>query len=544
MTSQSESGMPAWRLVVRGIEKSFGATRALSGVDFRVRRGEVHAIIGENGAGKSTLMKILSGAITPDAGQVELDGHVLRGSDPRQSIADGIAMIYQELNLASDLSVAENITLGDPPRPSGLRGRLGLIDGRQRRAIARDALAKLQVTDLDLDQPVGDLSIASQQMVEIARAVRSERLKVLILDEPTSSLTRVDTDHLLTVIDRLKQTGVSVVYISHFLEECSQICDRFTVLRDGCSVGTGRIEKTRGDDAGSVLKDDSAGLNNLQTDQSEMPTPMSRIVEMMVGRDVSDLYPARQSIAANGQANPVLQWTDPSSQQSLTLHPGEIVGLAGLIGAGRTELARGLFGLDALPQTASFSVSRSARQSWQRGFGLLSEDRKNEGLLLDRSLTENMTLTKLDARPQSMIGSLAWVSDTRLDAATNSMRQRLDVKSGSARQHVGELSGGNQQKIALGRLLHHECNVLLLDEPTRGIDIGSKQTIYQVIAKLADEGKAILMTSSYLPELLGMCDRIGVMSRGNLVDVRPTSQWDEPSLLSAAIGVSEPNQST
>lgn len=503
------------RLQLRNITKTFGATKALEGVNLEISAGEVHAIIGENGAGKSTLMKVLSGACDPDDGEVILDGVPLHSSNPRQSLTRGIAMIYQELNLAPDLSVAENIVLGDAPRRWGW-----MINHGRQREIATAALNQLQCNDIDVDARVGTLSIAAQQMVEIARAVRSDNLKVLILDEPTSSLTRVDSEHLFQVIDRLRRRGVSIVYISHFLEECSRIADRFTVLRDGRSVGTGKL-----------LKQGSAPES---TDENNDGVPMAEIVQMMVGRDVSDLYPDW----SHDLGEPILHTSIQG--QTLTLHRGEILGLAGLIGAGRTEWVRGIFGLDSLPEGTVEVVSesntrpardRQPRSSWQHdAMGMVSEDRKNEGLLLDRSLTENLTLT----RPQANRWGI--LNDGKLRESTESLMTRLRVKAASPDQAIGDLSGGNQQKIAVGRLLHHQCKILLLDEPTRGIDIGSKQTIYDVIGELAASGKAVLMVSSYLPELLGVCDTIAVMSRGRLMDVRPRDEWTEESLLSTAVG--------
>ncbi|WDQ17592.1 sugar ABC transporter ATP-binding protein [Rhodopirellula sp. P2] len=503
------------RLELTGIRKHFGSTKALDGVDLVVGPGEVHAIIGENGAGKSTLMKVLSGAHCPDAGRIQIDGEEIDLSNPRASQAAGIAMIYQELNLAPDLSVADNITLGDEPSRWGGRGGGWLDRGRQH-AIAKEALKRLHCDDIDPAQPVRELSIAQQQMVEIARAVVADRkLKLLILDEPTSSLTQVDTENLFAVIERLKSEGVSVLYISHFLEECQRIGDRFTVLRDGVTAGSGSL---------------------IESDPDWMP--MDSIVQMMVGREISELYPNLDHV----RGEPVLRLEQVRGSRlptdvSLTLHRGEILGLAGLIGAGRTETVRALFGLDRLASGKVIvmgreNVRRDPQQSWIRdAMGLVSEDRKNEGLFLERSLTENLTLTRTEPYRRG-----PFLRRSEMKKATEHWMKELAVRASDPDQAIGELSGGNQQKIALARLLHHDCEILLLDEPTRGIDIGSKRTIYQTIGELAAEGKAILLISSYLPELLGVCDSIGVIHQGRLTSIRPANEWTEHSLLTEALG--------
>ena len=523
------SDMPP-RLQLTGIEKSFGATRALAGVDLSVAAGEVHAIIGENGAGKSTLMKVLSGAHRPDAGEIRLDGNVVSLFDPRQSQAAGIAMIYQELNLAPDLSVIENITLGREPAYTGWRKQTGWIDRRRQRELAVAALKKLNCDHLPLDRPIRGLSIAQQQMIEIARAVvtsagdtsdhnEGSALKLLILDEPTSSLTQSDTARLFEVIERLSDEGVSVLYISHFLEECQRLAARFTVLRDGKSVGSGGISESTG------------------SFSDEPITSMESIIHMMVGRNVSQLYPKfdhkRGEVVL--KLDKVTGDEKPSSV-TIHVHRGQIFGVAGLIGAGRTETLRSIFGLDPLADgqvvvSDRASHRRTPRGSWaEDSMGLVSEDRKNEGLFLARSLSDNLTITRTGD-----YGRFGWVSTGKMESDTAQWMQRLDVKASGPDQTIGELSGGNQQKIAFGRLLHHDCEILLLDEPTRGIDIGSKETIYRQIGELAASGKAIVLVSSYLPELMGVCDTIGVFAKGRLQEVRETSEWTEPELLAAAI---------
>jgi ribose transport system ATP-binding protein len=494
------------RLRMSAVRKSFGATRAIKNVSFEVAPGEVHVLIGENGAGKSTLMKILSGAHRPDAGAVELDGKPFVPANPLHARRSGVAMIYQELTLAPHLSVEENILLGEEP------ARLGWLNRSRRRELARKALAELHHQNISLDAPVNSRSIAEQQIVEIARALVGEP-KVVIMDEPTSSLTRADTENLFAIIGRLRRRGVSIIYISHFLEECQRIADRYTVLRDGESVATG----------------DMAAAN------------LPQIIQWMVGRNVSEIYPR----APHPLGKPVLEWRDLAGRAkpqsaSLTLREGEILGIAGLVGSGRTESLRACFGLDRIRSGAVLVRSREAthRTPAQRlasGMGLLSENRKAEGLMLNRSLADNLTLTRY--RPLSRCG---FIQNRRQRQATQDWIDRLDVRAEDPGQIVGELSGGNQQKIALGRLLHHQAGILLLDEPTRGIDVGSKAQIYKLIGQLAAQGKAVIFVSSYLPELLGVCDTIGVMCRGVLSEVRPADQWTEHRIMAAAIGQDGP----
>jgi ribose transport system ATP-binding protein len=523
------------RLILQDVRKSFGATAALRGVSLGVGEGEVHALIGENGAGKSTLMKILSGAHEADAGRIALDGAPFAPRNPHAARRAGVAMIYQELNLAPDLSVAENIVLGAEPSCLGWQRRGAMRD------TARRALAELGHGDLPPDAPVRSLSIAEQQLVEIARALAGEP-RVMIFDEPTSSLTQADAERLFAVIARLKARGVSVIYISHFLEECRRVCDRFTVLRDGESVGTGALAET----------------------------PMAEIIRLMVGREVSELYPriahtmgevvlkvevARSSVADDVRRRADLDCglpiadcglesarlltsaaTSENAAPHLSVRAGEIFGLFGLVGSGRTELLRRIFGLDAMAaeRVAIFGreeTSASPPRRLAQGVGLLSENRKEEGLMLRRSLTENLTAT----RPIACGG---WLFRGRECSATREWISKLSVRARDPGQAVGELSGGNQQKIALGRLLHHDAKILLLDEPTRGIDVGSKAQIYRLTGELAAQGKAVLFVSSYIPELLGVCDTIGVMCRGSLAAVRPAAEWTEHTLMEAAIGAS------
>jgi ribose transport system ATP-binding protein len=489
------------RLRMEGVMKRFGATLALGGVDLHVNAGEVVALVGENGAGKSTLMKVLSGAHQPDAGSMWLDGQPYAPRSPLEARRAGVAMIYQELSLARDLSVMENILLGMEPTLGPLM-RWGEI--RKRATAALDALGR---SDIPPDASVSRLSIASQQMVEIARAV-AIGCRVLVLDEPTSSLTRPDIRHLFDLVRRLRGQGLAIVYISHFLEEVQEIADRFVVLRDGRSVGSGVTREA---------------------------TPQ-QIIAMMVGRDVEDLYP--RSARTPGEV--VLEVSDLAARgdkprlASLQLHRGEVLGIAGLIGAGRTELLRAVFGLRPVRQgrvrVAAYSGNARPSQRWRQGMGMVSEDRKSEGLALELSIADNMTLTKLPVL----------LSPAAQERAAQNWVGRLAVRCRSPRQRVGALSGGNQQKVAIARLLHHDVDVLLLDEPTRGIDVGSKAQIYATIDELARAGKAVLVVSSYLPELLGICDRIAVMCRGVLGAARPVRELDEHQIMVQATGTTLP----
>lgn len=493
------------RLAMRDVSKRFGATTALNAVSLEVAPGEIHALIGENGAGKSTLMKILSGACPPDSGRMEIDGEPYRPHDPLQARRRGIAMIYQELNLAPHLNVEENILLGQEPH------RLGWISRTRRRALAGQALEQLHHASIPLEEPVSRLTIAEQQLVEIARALIGEP-RLLIMDEPTSSLSRVDAETLFQVIQRLSGQGVSVVYISHFLEECQRLCHRYTVLRDGQSVAGGAMAEAK----------------------------LETIIHHMVGREISEIYP-RVPHAPGPVALRLRQLAGKSKPRSvsLELRAGEIFGVAGLVGAGRTETVRALFGLEAVHGGEVVVGTRQETHAtptrrWARGMGFLSENRKEEGLMLNRSLADNLTMTRFQT-----LSSWGWIRAHRQRKAAMDCIDQLEVKTEGPSQVVGQLSGGNQQKIALGRLLHHQAEILLLDEPTRGIDVGSKAQIYRLMGQLAAQGKAILFISSYLPELLGVCDTIGVMCRGVLREVRPASQWTEHEMIGCAIGQGE-----
>jgi ribose transport system ATP-binding protein len=485
-----------------GVAKRFGSTQALRGVDLELRPGEIHALVGENGAGKSTLMKVLSGAVRPDAGRMLLDGQPYAPRGPLDARRRGVAMIYQELALAPHLTVEANVMLGLEV------SRFGVLRRAEHRRRVREALEILEHREIDPDSPVAGLSPGAQQLVEIARALLID-VRVLVFDEPTSSLTQADACRLFRLMRRLRDRGVTLVYISHFLEEVQEIADRFTVLRDGDSVGGGLVSEFS----------------------------QERIIELMVGRSLTDQFP----LVPHAVGGPVLELTDLAGVDlprgvSLALHRGEILGIAGIVGAGRTELLRAVFGLDPVRRGAVVVkgvgvTGLGVRQRLRHGLGFLSEDRKEEGLALVQSIADNLTYSRLG--PYSTLG---WLNLRRRHAAARDWLARLAVRCAGPEQPVGELSGGNQQKVALARLLHQEADVLLLDEPTRGVDVGSKAEIYRLIGELAAQGKGVLFVSSYLPELLGVCDRLAVMSRGRLSDARPVGQWTPEQVMAYATG--------
>lgn len=491
-------------LSVRSLSKSFGPTHALVDVDLDIRAGEVHALIGENGAGKSTLLKILSGAQPANSGSMQLDEHDYLPAYPAEGRRSGLAMIYQELSLAQHLSVEENILLGLEP----VRGPMGLlVDRAAMRERACEALARIGRADIDPAAKVQTLSVSDQQLVEIARSI-AVGCRVLLLDEPTSSLTQADVARLFDLIRDLKGEGIAIVYISHAQEEIQEIADRYTVLRDGRAVGTG-----------------------LMADAD-----MDEIIQLMVGRVVDELYP--RSVRRPGE--PLLEvralaGERKPSKASFVLRRGEVLGIAGLVGAGRTEMLRAMIGLDPLHAgevvVGEWHGSLTPPHAWRLGLGIVSEDRKSEGLAQAWSIRDNITLPKLDG-----LGPKGLVLPSEQDRAAQPWVERFGIKCLHARQPVESLSGGNQQKVALARLMHCDADVLLLDEPTRGIDVGSKAEIYRWIDELTtgDRPRAILMISSYLPELLGICDRIAVMARGRLGRARPVEELTAHSIMQEA----------
>jgi len=508
MAERIDSDQSSIRLQMRDVSKRFGATVALEDVSIEVAAGRVLALVGENGAGKSTLMKVCSGAVRADVGRMWLDSVPYRPSNPLEARRAGVAMIYQELSLTPHLNVQENIMLGMEP------ATLGVVRAKQVRRRAIEAIKEFDNPELTPDARVSNLSVGSQQLVEIARAL-AIGCRVLVLDEPTSSLTQQDVERLFEIIGRLKRQGKAIVYISHFIEEVKRVADRVTVLRDGRVVGSSDVDAITIDE----------------------------IVALMVGRQVEELYP-RSARQAGGVILEIedLAGAEKPRSASLELHRGEVLGIAGLVGAGRTELLRSMFGLEPVRRgrirLGVYTGPASPVRRWMQGAGFLSEDRKEEGLAGSMSVADNVTLSKLKG-----FGPLGLVLPSRQDKATRRWLERLDIRCLGPRQSVSSLSGGNQQKVALARLLQHDVDVLLLDEPTRGIDVAAKALVYKLINALATgspaegrEPKAVLMVSSYLPELMGVCDRVAVMCRGRLGPTYRIDEVNEHNLMLEATG--------
>lgn len=491
-------------LQMRNITKMFGATVALNNVSLTVPQGTVHALVGENGAGKSTLMKILSGAVRPDKGQMELFGKPYSPKNPFDARKLGIAMIYQELSLAPDLTVEENLMLGTEPNFAGI------LNTKKIRQTALDALKVFEHPEITPQTKVAKLSNAACQLVEIARALATG-CKILVLDEPTSSLTAEDTEKLFGLIRTLKKNRIAIVYISHFLEEVRNIADAVTVLRDGTVAAADLPASTSDED----------------------------LIKHMVGRKIQQLYPR----SPRKQGKLLLEIENLAGMQkplcaSLKLYAGQVLGIAGLIGAGRSELLRCIFGLEKIKngtlKIGVYAGPASPVQRWSQGIGFLSENRKEEGLATSLTISDNTTMSKLHSFPAVSIVR-PWIQhkDAKLWV------DKLGIKCHSVNQKVDELSGGNQQKVALARLLEHNVDVLLLDEPTRGIDVAAKAAIYKIIDELACDAakpKAIIVVSSYLPELMGICDNIAVMCKGRLGQIYKTSEINEHKLMLEAVG--------
>jgi len=468
---------------LQGISKSFAGVPVLKGIDFDVRAGEVHALLGENGAGKSTLIKIIAGVHAPDSGTIRLGDTTYSAVSPKEARKGGVATVYQELLLFPELTVAENVFLGNAPR-----GRMRMLDWGQMRRRARQLLDQLDSPDLDVDARVGSLSVANRQRVEIAKAL-SQDARVLIMDEPTAALADADIRRLIAVVKRLRERGVGIVYVSHKLPEVFELADRVTVLRDGALIGTRPIAEV--------------------TEQS--------LVAMMVGREIDHLFPRGEPrIGATILKVEGLSYGTRVRDISFELRRGEILGLAGLVGAGRTELALTLFGitpatagtitLDGQPVTI-----RSPKEARNLGIAYVPEDRGLQGLVRPMTIAQNNSMASLHHVARGIFIDVG----TELSRAVDSIR-KLGVRARGPDQVVGQLSGGNQQKVVLGKWLETEPRILIMDEPTRGIDVGAKSEIHALMARLAGEGMAILMISSELPEILGMSDRVLVMHGGRL----------------------------
>ena len=479
--------------------KAFPGVQALLGVDLDVSAGEVHALVGENGAGKSTLMKIVAGVYHPDSGSIRLGGQPILNDNPRQALERGISMIHQELNLVPNLSVAENVFLGHAPT------RGGLIDWRRLYADAEALGARLGI-ELDVHARVEELSVARQQMVEIAKALSLDA-RVIIMDEPTSALTERETEALFGIIARLKDQGVAVVYISHRLDEIFRVADRVTVLRDGRLVGTVPIA------------------------QATQP----QLIAMMVGRELTTLFP--KDVVEIGE--PVFEVRHLSRARvlediSFVLRRREILGLAGLVGAGRTELVRALFGADRLDSgeiviEGQRTRIRSPRDAIRMGLGFVTEDRKLQGLVLGMTVRENETLASL-----AQVSRLGFLRLGRERSVAARLTEQLGVRTPGIEQEVANLSGGNQQKVVIAKWLATRPRILILDEPTRGIDVAAKAEVHALMSRLVREGVSILMISSELPEILGMSDRILVMRQGRLTGEFTREQASQEAILACA----------
>ncbi|WP_411034034.1 sugar ABC transporter ATP-binding protein [Shinella sp. BYT-45] len=482
-----------------GIRKSFGGVRALQGVDFALRAAEVHALLGENGAGKSTLMRVLGGEYRPDAGTVEVAGEEPHFRAPSDAIAKGIAIIHQEMALATDLTVAENIFLSEIPT---------VISWRDLNRRAKALIDSLGFA-IDPSATVGDLSVAHQQVVEIAKAL-SRNARVMVFDEPTAVLSVQDAERLLGIIRTLRDRGVGVIYISHRLDEVFRIADRITVMKDGASVAT-------------------VGRDEVEIDD---------VIRMMVGRSLKALFGEDVARTPGEEVLRVEDLTDGDRIKgvSLTVRAGEIVGLGGLVGAGRTEFVRLVFGAERAQSGRIFirgkeTAIRSPGDAVRAGIGLVPENRKEQGLILDFPIRVNATMARL----APLVNRLGFVRRAREQAVAGDLARRLRLKAGSLGDPASSLSGGNQQKVVLAKWFHAGGDILIFDEPTRGVDVGAKMEIYSLIKSLAAEGRAVLVISSEHLELFGLCDRILVMREGRITGALGPQDYTEEKLLKLAM---------
>jgi ribose transport system ATP-binding protein len=500
MADQEQAAIQAPLLEVRALTKEFPGVRALDAVSMTVLAGEVHALVGENGAGKSTLVKVLCGVERPDAGEMFLEGAPYLARDPQEALRAGIRVVYQELNLLTYLTIEENLSFEDLP------AHHGLLD---RRELRRRATALLDEVGLDVppDTPVEDLGIAQMQLVEIARALLTDA-RLLILDEPTATLTPREVDRLFDIIRRLAQRGIGVLFISHHLDEMKEIGDRVTVLRNG------RVAATR----------------------TVADTTVAQVIELMVGRAMTEGYPFREAVRPGEELLSVEGLTYRGNQEPITLslRAGEILGVAGLVGSGRTEAMRAIFGADrasggTVRVRGRLVDVRSPRDAVSAGICLLTEDRKSQGLMLDMSCAQNTTITRLGSVTRHGL-----LQPNREADATQDLIDALSIRAQSPSQVVRFLSGGNQQKVVVAKWLFAQSEVLIFDEPTRGIDVGARLEIYNLIWDLAEQGKGIVVVSSDLPELLGVCHRIVVFSKGAIVGELPREEFSERAVLELA----------
>ena len=487
---------------MKGIDKSFGSNQVLKNAGFFLKDGEIHALMGENGAGKSTLMKILTGVYTRDAGTVLVDGQEVVYKSPQEAEKAGIVFIYQEINSLFDLTVEENLFMGKE-----ITKGFGICDKKAMRAKAREVMDKMGV-NIDVGAIMSDLSVGQQQMVEICKALMADA-KVLIMDEPTAALTQSETEVLFEVINSLRAKGVSIVYISHRMEEIFELCDRITILRDGQYIGTEYIKDITMDD----------------------------VVQMMIGREIGERYPKREcQIGSEVLRVEGLSHEKFFKDVSFTVHAGEVLGVSGLMGAGRTEIMHTIFGSYPAAGGKIFIDGvehhiRNPREAIAAGIGFITEDRKTEGLLLEKSISENIEICNL--------------GKTSVKGVRNAKKRAELVKKGIEEFRIRcfgpdhechNLSGGNQQKVVLAKWIYTDPKILILDEPTRGVDIGAKKEIYSVINDLAARGVAVIMVSSELPEVLGMSDRIMVVHEGHVTGIIDAATADQAKVMTLATG--------
>lgn len=487
-------------LQMRGIVKTFPGVRALDGVDLDVARGEVHCLLGQNGAGKSTLIKVLAGAHQPTEGAIVLDGEEIRIPHPVAALEHGIATMYQELDVVDGLTVAENIFLGHELAAAGVTRR------REAATRTRELMARLGHPELGPHRLVGSLSAAGKQIVSMARAL-SRDARVIVMDEPSAVLDAGEVDNLFRVVDDLTAQGIAIIYISHRLEEIRRIGDRITVIKDGRTVAR---------------------------DLAVADTPSDELIRLMTGRDVAHAFPERPGVPDDAPVRLAVEGlTVPGefSDVSFTVRAGEIVGLAGLVGSGRSEILEAVYGarrpsggtvtVDGRPLRRG-SVDRAVRA----GIGLAPEERKSQGLLLDEPVFRNITLSSF-----ARFARGGWLDESREKQISAEQATALDLRPAGVERPIRTLSGGNQQKAMLARWLVHGCEVLLLDEPTRGVDVGARSEIYALVRRLADAGTAVLMVSSEIPEVLGLADRVLVVSDGRVVHTAPAQEIDEHGVL-------------
>jgi inositol transport system ATP-binding protein len=511
MSSSDPTTTHAPLLTVEGVTKHFAGVTALKDVSLEVRPGEILGLLGENGAGKSTLLKILSGVQPPSDGRILFDGAEYKPSSPQDAKRLGIVTIYQELSLIPRLTVAENIFIGRAPV-----GRLGLVNWRRMERESRDIIARVGLK-LDPRTPVSSLSVAEQQLVEIARAL-SLKSRLIIMDEPTSALTETEVQKLLSIMDRLRKDGVAIMFVTHRLEEASFICDRMTVLRDGKLAG--HLDRDKG-----------------------QPIAIPRIIERMVGRAASELYarPTDRQVAGDIvlSVRGLRTVRDPEAPHAIVLEgvdldlkAGEILGVAGLVGSGRTELARAIFGADRIAAgtitlDGKAIAPTSPADAIELGIGLVPEDRKHQAIFAELPILNNFSVASLGA----FSGNVGFMKERRERASLADYKKMLSIRMASPEQAIEGLSGGNQQKVILARWLARDPKVLIVDEPTRGVDVGAKAEVHQILVQLAARGIAIMMISSELPEVLAVSDRIVTMRRGRITGEMPAIEANEERLM-------------